>query len=75
MRGQAALGSPLALLQGYDGFASDDWVILKIEETKTELEADGARLFDIAQRVWGDAGGFDGFGHALAAISTLAWLA
>lgn len=79
MRAQAALGGPLVLLEGYDGFVLGDWVILKIEETKTELEADGAPrviAFSISLKEYGgDAGGFDGFGIALAAISTLARLA
>lgn len=55
-----------------------DWVILKIEETKSELEADGAPrviAFSITLKEYGgDDGGFGGFGLALAAISTLARL-
>lgn len=55
------------------------WVILKIEETKTELEADGAPrviAFSITLKEYGgDEGGFGGLDLALAALSTLARLA
>ena len=78
MRAQAARGQPLVLLEGYGGFVLGDWVILKIEETKSELEANGAPrviAFAITLKEYGDdRGGFDGLNLGLAALSTLARL-
>ena len=54
-------------------------MILKIEGTGTELEANGAArviTFSLTLKEYGeDEGGFGAFGLALAAISTLARLA
>ena len=78
MRAQAGRGKPLVLLEGYGGFVLGDWVILKIEETKSELEANGAPrviAFSITLKEYGgDEGGFGGLALGLAAVSTLARL-
>ncbi len=42
MRAQAAGGRPLVLPEGHGGFVLGSWVILKIEETRSELMADGS---------------------------------
>jgi len=78
MRAQAAGGKPLVLLEGYGGFVLGTWVILKIEETKSELMGDGSPrviTFSMTLKEYGeDQGGIDGLGLALAALSTLARL-
>jgi len=78
MRAQAGRGRPMMLLEGHGGYVLGDWVILKIEETGTELEANGAAhviSFSITLKEYGgDQGGFGGFGLAVAALSTLARL-
>ena len=78
MRAQAARGKPLVLLEGYGGFVLGTWVILKIEETKSELMGDGSpRVIDFSMTLseYGDdQGGIGGLGLALAALSTLARL-
>lgn len=78
MRAQAAGGRPLVLLEGYGGFVLGDWVILKIEETKSELEGDGAprviEFYLTLKEYGGDEGGFGGLALGLAALSTLARL-
>lgn len=78
MRGQARRGDPLVLLEGNGGFVLGDWVILKIEETKSELQADGAPrviAFSLTLKEYGgDNGGFGGLALGLAALTTLARL-
>jgi len=78
MRAQAAGSRPLVLLEGYGGFVLGPWVILKIEETRGELMADGSPRvisFSLTLREYGeDRSGFGGLGLALAALSTLARL-
>ncbi len=78
MRAQAAGGKPLVLLEGYGGFVLGTWVIVKIEETKSELMSDGSPRvinFTMTLEEYGeDQGGFGGLGLALAALSTLARL-
>lgn len=79
MRAQAARGEPLVLLEGYGGFVLGDWVILRIEETKGELMADGSPRvisFSMTLKEYGDDdGGIGGLVLGIAAISTLARLA
>lgn len=71
-------GKPLVLLVRYGGIVLGDWVILKIDETKSELEADGAPrviVFSITLKEYGGAeAGFGDFGCALATLSTIARL-
>ncbi|MEM6727883.1 MAG: phage tail protein [Pseudomonadota bacterium] len=78
MRGQARRGDPLVLLEGHGGFVLGDWVIVKIEETKSELQADGAPrviAFSLTLKEYGgDNGGFGGLALGLAALTTLARL-
>lgn len=78
MRAQAGRGRPMVLLEGNGGFVLGDWVILRIEEAGSELEANGApRVISFSltlKEYGGDEGGFGGFGLALAALSTLARL-
>lgn len=42
MRAQARLGVPLLLLEGYGGVLLGDFVITQIDETKSDLMADGS---------------------------------
>lgn len=78
MRAQAARGEPLVLLEGYDGFVLGDWVILRVEETKGELMADGSPRvisFSMTLKEYGDdQSGIGGLALGIAAISTLARL-
>ncbi len=78
MRAQAARGKPLVLLEGYGGFVLGTWVILKVEETTSELMGDGRPRvinFSMTLKEYGeDQGGIGGLGLALAALSTLARL-
>lgn len=78
MRAQADRGKPLVLLEGYGGFVLGDWVILKVEETKSELMGDGSPrviAFSLTLKEYGgDEGGFGGLALGLAALSTLARL-
>jgi phage protein U len=78
MRAQAGRGKPMLLLEGHGGFVLGDWVILNIEGTGTELQANGAaRVINFSltlKEYGGDEGSFGGFGLALGAISTLARL-
>ena len=41
MHAQADLGEPLILLEGNGGYVMGVWVIMQIEETRSELLADG----------------------------------
>ncbi len=78
MRAQAARGKPLVLLEGYGGLVLGSWVILKIDETRSELLGNGSPRvikFSMTLKEYGeDQGGFGGLGLALAALSTLARL-
>lgn len=78
MRAQAGRGKPLALLEGYGGFILGTWVILKVEETKSELRSDGAPrviAFSVTLKEYGEDGGGGGaLAQGLAAVSTLARL-
>lgn len=78
MRGQAARGKPLILLEGYGGFVLGRYVIVQIDETKTELGADGAPshiAFTMALKEYGaDGGGLSQLSSGLAALSALARL-
>lgn len=66
------------LLEGYGGFVLGSWVILKIDETRSELMGDGSpRVIKFSMTLkeyGGDQGAFGGLGLALAALSTLARL-
>ena len=78
MRAQADLGRPLLMLEGYGGHVLGDWVILKIDETKSELMGDGSPrviAFSMTLKEYGgDGGGFGALIAGLAALSTLARL-
>jgi phage tail protein len=78
MRAQAARGKPLMMLEGYGGYVLGDWVILKIDETKSELMGNGAPraiAFSMTLKEYGaDQGGFGALNTGLAALSTLARL-
>ncbi|WP_107497939.1 phage tail protein [Thalassobius sp. I31.1] len=78
MRLQASRGKPLILLEGYGGFVLGDWVILRIDETKSELMADGSpRVIKFSMTLkeyGGDHGGFDALQQGIAAVNTLARL-
>jgi phage protein U len=78
MRAQAAGGKPLVLPDGHGGFVLGTWVILKIEESKSELMGDGSPRvinFSMTLKEYGeDQGGLGGLGLALAALSTVARL-
>lgn len=78
MRLQASLGKPLILLEGYGGIVLGRYVITRIEETKSELLADGApRLiaFSVTLKEYGaDQGGLSALSLGLAALSALARL-
>lgn len=79
MRAQATRGEPLVLLEGHGGFVLGDWVILRIDETRSELMADGSPRvigFSMMLKEYGDdQGGIGGLALGMAAISTLARLA
>ena len=76
MRAQAELGEPLILLEGNGGFVMGDWVIMRIEETRTELLADGRPRvieFSITLRQYGeDRGAVEQFALGARAVRTLA---
>ncbi|MGD9918610.1 MAG: phage tail protein [Paenirhodobacter sp.] len=78
MRAQGAIGKPLILLEGYGGVVLGQYVITKIDETKSELLADGApRLinFSVTLKEYGaDNGGLGALSTGLAALSALARL-
>mgnify|MGYP001028384525 CR=1 FL=1 len=78
MRAQASLGVPLVLLEGYGGFVLGTWVILKINETKSELMGDGTPRvinFSMTLKEYGeDQARIGGLGLGLAAVATLARL-
>jgi len=78
MRGQAAIGKPLVLLEGHGGFVIGTWVITRIDETKEELMGDGnPRLikFSMTLKEYGeDDAGANGLGQAISALSALARL-
>lgn len=78
MRALAARGKPMVLLEGYGGFVLGTWVILKIDETKSELMGDGSPRvinFSMTLKEYGDdQGGIGGLALGLAALSTLARL-
>lgn len=64
MRLQASRGTPLIMLD-YGGFVLGDWVILSIEEKKSELRGDGSpRVIEFSMKLreyGGDAGGMRGW--------------
>lgn len=78
MRAIAKNGKPLTLLEGYGGFVLGSWVILKIDEAKSELMGDGSPrviTFNMTLKEYGDDRGSIGdLALALAAVSTLARL-
>ena len=78
MRDAAANGRPLILLEGHGGNVLGQFVILAIDETKSELMGDGAAQlikFSIKLKEYGgDRGSFGKFGTALSVLSTLARL-
>lgn len=71
MRLQADLGAPLMLIEGYGGFVLGRWVITAIDETKTELAANGAPhviQFTMTLREYGDDWGLSGLFGAVARL-------
>ena len=78
MRAEAARGKPLTLIDGAGGYVLGQWVIRRIDQTHTELAADGSPhviAFSLALSEYGaDSGGLGKLGLAAAALSVLARL-
>lgn len=77
IRAAAAQGKPLLLVDGR-GNVWGDWVVTQVDETATELYADGApraQAFTITLVEYGpDLGGVSKLGAAVSVLSTLARL-